>query len=276
MQPEPSPPPTSIDAHHDGTVDKMLVLIVENHSLSEMQREMSSVAGLGDQFGYANNYRALTHPSLPNYLAIVGGDTYGVSDDDPPGAHPISAPSVFGAAIRNGRTAKVYADAMSSPCQQDNDGTYAVKHNTWAYFVNERDLCDQYDVPLTALAADIDKGKLPTVGMVIPDLCNDAHNCPLAQADKWLAGVLDPVLQGPDWASGRLVVVVTADEDDRTQDNQILTVVANPGLAHVVATAPLTHYSLARSLADIAGVTPLRNATTAPSLLKSFGLTAAR
>lgn len=269
-----STPPAPSGVQPPGVVDKVLVFIVENHSFDEMQSEMSSVTGLGDQFGYAQDYRALTHPSLPNYLAIAGGDTYGVTDDDPPAVHPISGPSVFGRAIDNGRTAKLYADAMVTPCQQANGGTYAVKHNPWAYFVDERDLCDEYDVPLDALGADIDQGSLPSVGMVVPDLCNDAHDCPLAQADSWLADQIDHVLHGPDWASGRLAIVVTADEDDQTQDNQILTVVANPAVTHAVATDPLTHYSLARSLADVAGVPPLGEAGTAPPLLESFGLAA--
>ena len=272
MPPSASAPAAVASA---GVVEKMLVFIVENHSFDEMESEMGSVAGLGDQYGYAQDYSALTHPSLPNYLAIAGGDTYGVTDDDAPSVHPILGPSVFGRTLASGGTAKTYADAMTSPCQQDNGGTYAVKHNPWGYFVDERDLCDQYDVPLGALAADIDQGALPSVGLVVPDLCNDAHDCPLSQADAWLAEQIDHVLQGPDWASGRLAIVVTADEDDQTQDNRILTVVAHPGLAHTVATTPLTHYSLARSLADVAGVAPLGNAATAAPLLESFGLTAA-
>jgi acid phosphatase len=81
-------------------------------------------------------------------------------------------------------------------------------------------------------------------------------------------------MNGPDWASGGLAIVITADEDDGAHGNRVLTVVAHPALSHVVVDARLTHYALSRSYAEVAGVRPLRNAVDARSLLQRFGLTA--
>lgn len=262
----------AVEGGRDRGVDKVLVFIIENHAFNEMRAEMPYVSGLADTYGYAGSYFALEHPSLPNYLAIAGGDTFGVADDDPPAVHPVHGESVFGAALDAGSTAKVYADAMERPCQDEDSGTYAVKHNPWPYFVDERDACTQGDVPITDLATDVDRGELPSVGLVVPDMCHNAHDCPLEEADGWLQEQVDEVLQGPDWESGRLAVVITADEDDDTQSNQVLTVVAHPSLHHVVVDDGLTHYSLAHSLADVAGVAPLRNAAGAVPLLAAFGL----
>ena len=122
---------------------------------------------------------------------------------------------------------------MQSPCQQENQDSYAVRHNPWAYFVDERSLCDEHDVPLDRLAADVDSGNLPAVGMLVPDVCHDAHDCPLAEADAWISDQIGMVMDGPDFATGRLAVVITADEDDGSDNNRILTVVAHPGLEHV-------------------------------------------
>jgi acid phosphatase len=80
-------------------------------------------------------------------------------------------------------------------------------------------------------------------------------------------------MKGPDWRSGHLAIVITADEDDRDHGNRILTVVAHPALHHVVVSAPLTHYALSRAYADVAGFAPLHHARTAPDLLRRFGLT---
>ncbi len=256
------------------TVDKILVVVVENHSFAQMQSEMPFTSGLAAQYGYADDYVALAHPSLPNYLAVLAGDMLGVTDDDPPSAHRLSGPSVFGATIRQGSTAKVYVDAMQSPCQQEDEGTYAVRHNPWTYFVDERSLCDEHDVPLADLAADVDSGNLPTVGMLVPDECHDAHDCPLAQADTWIRDQVGMVMNGPDFGTGRLAVVITADEDDGSDNNRILTVVAHPGLQHAVVHARLDHYSLSRAYAEVADVRPLRRAAAAPSLLGAFGLRA--
>lgn len=253
-------------------VRKLMVVVVENHSLGEMRRQMPYVRSLANRYGYATHYSAQTHPSLPNYLAIVGGSTFGVHDDGSPSEHPISGRSVFGEAVRSGRTAKVYADAMSKPCQTSPAGTYAVKHNAWAYFRDERSLCRRHDVPVRALARDARRGRLPTIGMIVPDLCHDAHNCPLGKADDWLRAHLRPLTSGPDWKAGRLAIVITSDEDDDHHGNRILTVVADPALHHKVVSRPLDHYSLARSYANVAGVRALRHARGARPLLQAFGL----
>ncbi len=102
------------------TVEKLLVVVVENHSFAQMQSEMPFTTGLATQYGYADDYVALTHPSLPNYIAMLAGDPLGVTDDEPPSAHPLPGPSVFGEAVRQGSTATVYVDAMQSPCQQED------------------------------------------------------------------------------------------------------------------------------------------------------------
>jgi acid phosphatase len=237
-----------------------------------MRTGLPWVARLGDRYGHTTRYRGIRHPSLPNYLAIAGGSTFGVADDDPPSAHRLSSPSVFGRALAAGRSAAVYADGMGSRCQTDSAGRYAVRHNPWTYFPGERAACQRHDLPLRRLAGAIRHGHLPAVGMVIPDLCHDAHDCALSVANDWLRHQIRAVMAGPDWAAGRLAVVVTADEDDNDHGNSVLTVVAHPTLHHAVAARSMTHYALSRSLSEVAGTAPLRHARRAPSLLRELGL----
>lgn len=168
--------------------------------------------------------------------------------------------------------ATVYAEGMTSCCEQVDDGQYAVRHNPWTYFRSEHRLCHRNDVPLGRLRGDVDAGELPRVGLVVPDLCNDAHNCSLGHADAWLKRKVGMLLDGTDFSSGHLAVVVTADEDDGDHGNRVLTVVAHPHIHHVVVRHKLTHYSLSRSYAEAAGIKPLRKAADARSLLGAFGL----
>jgi len=267
-----TPAPATAGPGGAGTASKLLVFVVENHSLSAMQREMPATFGLAQRYGYALGYRALSHPSLPNYLALAGGDTHGITDDRDPAAHPLSGASVFGRALAAGRTARTYAEGMVRNCQTANSGRYAVRHNPWTYHVGERAACARGDVPLTAFVGDVAAGRLPNAGLVVPDTCHDAHDCPASVADDWLRTELGLVMSGPDWTAGRLVVVVTADEDDHDQVNRVLTVVLSPQLSGRVVTRPLTHYSLARLYAEVAGVAPLRRARQAPSMARAFGL----
>jgi acid phosphatase len=250
--------------------------MIENHSLDQMRQGMPFTYGLAQHYGYATDYHAIAHPSLPDYLAIAGGSTFGVTDDNPPSAHPVHGASVFDQALGMGKTAGLYAEGMPSNCATVDSNQYAVRHNPWAYFVDERAACGRYDVPLTALPGDVQGGRLPNAGMVIPDICNDAHNCGLATADNWLRDQVGAVMSGPDWASGHLAIVITADEDDYSSGNVVLTVVVHPSLHGVVVSSPLGHYSLTRFYDEALGAAPLRNAAAAPSLAAAFGLTVAR
>lgn len=272
----PTAPPTARRAT-TRDVSKVVVFVVENHSSKQMRTEMPYTASLADRYAYADEYSALSHPSLGNYIAIAAGSTFGITDDRSPSAHPVHGPSVFSQALTAGKTAAIYAEGMTRNCSLHNGGDrYVVRHNPWTYFVDDRPNCARYDVSSTELRADIDGGVLPHLGIVVPDLCHDAHDCSLATADAWLRTIIESVLAGLDWKSGHLAIVITADEDDHDhgheQGNRVLTTVVHPSLRHVVIHTPLTHLSLSRFLSEVVGQPPLRDATSAPSLGDAFGL----
>ena len=39
------------------------------------------IGSLAKKYGVATNYHGISHPSLPNYLAMTSGSTWGVADD---------------------------------------------------------------------------------------------------------------------------------------------------------------------------------------------------
>src|SRR3954469_1574465 len=95
---------------------KVLVLVEENKTQGSALLGMPYLASLARTYGHTTHYRAIRHPSLPNYLAIAGGSTFGVVNDAGPARHRLSGPSVFDRAIAAGSTAKTYAEAMPSNC----------------------------------------------------------------------------------------------------------------------------------------------------------------
>ncbi len=109
--------------------------------------------------------------------------------------------------------------------------------------------------------------------MVIPDICNDGHDCSAATADRWLSRWLPIITSGPDFRSGHLTIVVTWDEDDGTSGNRIACVVINPALAAQTVDARLDHFALSAAISDLGQQPPLRDAEAAPNLLTAFGLT---
>jgi hypothetical protein len=260
-------------------ITKVLTVIEENHGQTSALNGMPYLASMARTYGRTTAYRTLTHPSLPNYLAMAGGSTFGVHDDGSPARHPLAGRSVFDAAVATRHTAKTYAEGLPSVCATSPRGRYAVKHNPWSYFSDtaSQKACHTGDVPSGTTTAgpldnDVARGTLPHVGLLVPDLCHDAHDCSLPTADTWLKGWLGTVMNGPDYRSGRLAVVVTFDEVDGPGKGSILTVVIAPTLHRRTVTAPLSHLSWCRWMTDLIDAPPLRQAAGAPSLGRAFGL----
>lgn len=284
--PTPTPPPTQATTAATPTtpvvaggagITKVLTVVEENHGQSSALSGMPYLATMARTYGQTTAYRTLSHPSLPNYLAMAGGSTFDVHDDASPARHPLAGRSVFD--VTAPHTARTYAEDMPTPCATSPQGRYAVKHNPWPYFSDpaSRSACQQGDLPSGtptsgALHDDVVQGTLPTVGLLVPDLCHDAHDCSLATADTWLKGWLTTVLSGPDYRAGHLAVVVTFDENEGSDTGSILTVVIAPTLHARTVSAPLSHLAWARWMTDLTGSAPLRLAATAPSLGRAFGL----
>lgn len=271
----PSPAPTRAPARPS----KVLVIVEENRGQPTAARQMPYLASLARRYGSTTSYRGVAHPSLPNYLALAGGSTYGVRDDASPATHRLTGPSLFDRAIAAGRTARTYAESMPRPCATTSSGRYAVKHNPWAYFsdAQSRTNCRRFDLPAGtpaggALRTDIDRGTLPTLGLLVPDLCHDGHDCPLSTADGYLRSWLPRVLAGPDYRAGRLAVVVTFDEDEGRSGNVVLTAVISPYTTQVVSRTAFSHYSLARYFAQLIGRPAPGRAAGAADLRPAFGI----
>lgn len=259
------------------SVSKLLVIVEENETTAAYA-QMPYLKSLSSHYGTATGYTGLVHPSLGNYLAMVSGQgsgTCGLSDPLPASC-PQSEATVFGHALSAGRTATIYAESMTTPCQGTNSNPYAARHNPWAYFAAERSLCAAHDVPAGtttsgALRSDIDAGTLPNAGLIVPNLVNDAHDGTLGQADHWLHQWVPQIMAGPDYRAGRLAVVITFDEGAGTNQN-IPFVIVHPSLTAKVITTRYTHYGLARLYTDILGLAPLQAGATEPGLRAAFGL----
>jgi acid phosphatase len=259
---------------------KVLLIVDENRTEHAARHRMPFLARIGNRYGHTTHYRALAHPSLPNYLALSGGSTFGVRDDGDPSVHSIRGRSVFDQALARQHTATAYAESMPTRCARTSSGSYAVRHNPWTYFASatSRANCRHHDVPAGTVRAgalhhDIVKGTLPDIGMLTPNLCNDGHNCSPAVADHWLRRWVTAIRRGPDWTSGRLAVVVTFDENDGSHHpNTVLTTVLSPSITHVVSAVHLTHYSWTRYADHLIGAHPLRHARQAHSLRTAFDL----
>ncbi|MGH3320320.1 MAG: alkaline phosphatase family protein [Streptosporangiaceae bacterium] len=230
--------------------------------------------------GLATNYEGVAHPSLPNYLAATGGSTFGVTDDAGPDAHPIEARSLFGELARGGRQWRGYVESMPGRCALDSSGEYAVKHNPAVYYRRIRGQCAKWDVPMGGLrsgafASVLRKDALPALSFVVPNLCHDTHDCPVARGDAWLARWIPRIVASPAYRHGDTVIFLTWDEGEGGQ--HIPLIVVSPTTPRGTRVdRRLNHDALLATAADLLGVRPPGKAATALSMRSAFHLGTAR
>ena len=278
--PPPPPPPPSDCGTKTGppaTYAHVIWIWMENHSYSEIVGSPAApyLNSLASDCGLATNYTAVTHPSLPNYVAATSGNTWGIADDNPPSSHPLAASSIF----QQAGSAGSYEESMPSSCDLTSSGTYAVKHNPEAYYTNIRTACAANDVPMGttssgAFAAALGSGNLPKFSFVTPNLCNDMHDCSVQTGDAWLQSWVPKITASPAYQAGNTVLFITWDEDDSSSANHVATIVVSPYTAPGTKSATaFTHYSLLRTTEQLLGITTfLGNAAGAASMRAAFGL----
>jgi len=244
------------------------VLVLENHGFSEIAGHSPYLNRLAAACALATNYHAVSHPSLPNYLALTSGSTHGIASDCTDCT--VSSPSIFGQLRGSWHS---YLEAMPSPGFAGAfSGDYAKKHNPAAYYPGVASAYARLDVPLGDLREALSTGALSRFTLVVPDLCNDEHNCPPGTGDAWLALWLPRLFASPAYENGTTALFVTYDEASG-DGNRVYTVVASPSVApHTVVATRFDHYSLLRTVESLLGLPCLANACSARSMAAAFRL----
>jgi hypothetical protein len=265
------PPPGSCGALvglQPAVYQHVIWIIFENKSFGEIIGSSAApyINSLASRCGLATAYKAVTHPSLPNYIAMTSGSTQGVTDNSPPSSHPLSVASIF-SQTGAGRW-KSLEESMPANCNQTDAYPYSVHHNPAAYYTNIRTDCARQDIAL---------GSTPDISsrftFVTPNLCHDMHDCSVSTGDTWLSAFLSKILSSTTYTSGGTAVFVVWDEDDSSAGNLVPLLVISP------YTAPGTrfglaagHYAMLRTTEDMLGLGCLGAACAARSMRSAFGL----
>ena len=243
--PSPRPAPTHV-----------FVIVMENRSYSQALTG-GYTAQLAARYGVAVNYHGVTHPSLPNYLAMTSGSTWAVTDD---GFHRLPAGGIGAELTNAGIGWRAYMEGMNNGCF-NSAYPYALKHNPFAYYGAA---CPANVVPFTQFARDMAAPDVPRFVWITPGLCHDGHDCSTAVADTWLAQTVPTILGTSAWQNGG-VLFITWDEGEDTA-NSVLTLVIRPGAAHAASAHAYNHYSLLATIEDALGVPRLGAARDAAAM----------
>jgi phospholipase C len=250
----------------------IVVIVFENKSYDEVVGSPSAPAfnRLARTGALLTRYYAVAHPSLPNYLALVSGSTHGVTIDCT--TCSVRARNLVDLLEARRRSWKVYAEGLPrSGFPGAQVGRYVKKHNPFQYFadVAANPRRRQRIVPLSQLRADLASHRLPSFSLVVPDLCHDMHDCPVATGDRWLRGLLPALLSSGRLAGG--VVFVAFDEGPFTDTagggGHIPVWAVGPTVRPGArSSALLTHYSLLRTIEDAWGLSRLGRSASARAI----------
>ena len=249
-----------------GSIQHVFIIMMENRGYSQVWNTTATpyITSLGNQYIRATNYHSVIHPSLPNYLQLVAGDNYGITTDClPSDSCHVTGQSIADSLEAKGLTWKAYMESMPAPCTPTISGDYAPKHNPFIYFDSIRNnpvRCAAHDVPYTTLATDLlSPGITPNFAFISPNECNDMHSCSIGTGDTWLKNNLPAILTSAACTTQKCLVVVTWDEDDHSEGNQVLTIFAGSAAQTGGGTSDVAygHYSLLRTVEQIFGLPTL-------------------
>jgi hypothetical protein len=260
------------------TVSHVVWIWMENHALAQIigARGAGFITSLAASCGLATNYRAVAHPSLPNYIAATSGSTGDIHADGPPARYAQTDASIFG---QLGQAAGSYEESMPINCALADHGAYVARHNPEVYYLAVRGTCRRMDLPLGSASAGpfrraLASGNLPAFSFVAPNTCDDMHSCGVAAGDAWLAEWVPLIANSGLYREGKLVLFIAWDENDGAAGNRVpLIVVSSFTRPGTVSRVRFSHYSLLRTTEALLGLHVfLGHAASARSLRASFGL----
>lgn len=245
-----------------GEISHVVVILMENEEYASVIGSPSAPYenSLVSKYALAADYFGVAHPSLPNYLALVAGSTFGITTDCQPAqcSLPSNVTTIATLIDSHHLSWKEYAESMPTNCSQvvSPDVLYYPKHDPFVYFGsitgnngtgNTSSYCDSHVVSTGQFYADLQAGDLPNFSFITPNICDDAHSCPLSMGDQWLSNFVPKVIASSSFASAALFIVYDEGSTNDTAGGGgmvpciLVSPFAKPGY---VSEVEYSHYSL--------------------------------
>jgi len=272
-----------------GAIRHVIIIVMENEGYGSVIGSPSAPYQnqLASQYALAANYFAVSHPSLPNYLALVAGDTLGVTSDCLPAQCALPNTTITSLLDGKGLTWKEYAESMPASCSQNDsqDGLYVAKHDPFVYIDGitgnsgsgaTSAYCGSHVVPFTQFSKDLTSSNLPSYSFITPNLCDDAHSCALSTGDQWLSTIVPGIINSSSFATTALFIVYDEGSNNAgfgpNSGGQVVCMLVSPfARTGYVSQVPYSHYSLLATVEAIFNTGNLgRNDATAAVMSDLF------
>ncbi len=271
--------------------DHILVIMEENEEYASIigNSNAPNLNAYATTYGLATNYDSVTHPSAPNYVALMGGSYFGIQDDNAWQTHKLKDPDLTSELDAAKLTWKGYFQSMPHPGFKGDCSRgacyYASKHNGPIYYdkVNQHKSELLKEVPITQLTTDL-AGTMPNYAEIVPDICHDMHggtgtcanstnNQLIAAGDSYAAGLVSQITAAPFWNTGNNAIVIVWDEGTSNiggGGHVVAIVISNTGVRGVQDATSYNHYSLLATVQDAFGLPCLQNTCTATPMAALF------
>jgi hypothetical protein len=244
-----TPTPTASIARSSAGYSHVVVVIEENYSGPAIIGQAPYLKSLAAQGEYFPNYRGVSHPSEPNYMALFSGATQHTDGSD--SCIKTSARSIVGEARAAGISVEGFVEGLSS------GSNYACRHDPFSQLADARRAETDFSKFPTNYAT------LPKLSFVVPNLTDDMHDNGIGPGDRWARTHLNGYAQ---WAKAHnSLLIVMSDENDADPNysanqpgengNGALAMVVGARIpAGKVAAGRFDHYSMLRTLEDLFGL----------------------
>ncbi len=238
--------PNSAHAH----LKHVFVIVLENHSKTSVIGDLNApfITSLATTYGTAANYYGVTHPSEPNYVAMITGSNQGINDDQP--THTFNVTNLVDQLESSGRSWNAYMESLPSVGftgfqYPANAALYVNKHNPFVLMDDIRNNAARlaHIKPYTDLRSDLGSGSAADFSFIVPNQCHDMHGgvfitvaadtrdgtpCPYGstkddpndaslkqKADAFVQEAVTTIMSSKAW-TGNSAIFVIADENDFT------------------------------------------------------------
>jgi hypothetical protein len=275
--------------------DHVVVVVEENRTKEQIIGDLVNapyINSLATGGVYLASIFAIEHPSQPNYLQLFAGSNQGVLDDElppnfsttPTSTYPFITPNLGAEIIAAGFTFAGFSEQIEAagatdwadydPHSDTQPGVYyRRKHNPWANWVAKVS-----PVPANQITGTVNRAftqfptnfsQLPTVSFIVPNQLHDMHDASRKEGDDWLRDNLNAYAV---WArTNNSLLIITWDEDDYKEDNQIPTIFHGANLRNgTVGGGTWTLHHLLRTLEDMYGTTHAGSAAQVRSIVGPF------
>lgn len=246
--------------------DHVVIVIIENKSFKGVIGNPTApyINQLAKQGALFTNSFAITHPSMPNYMAIFAGMTLVSSNEC--GAR-FNRPNLGSELIAAGFSFTGYAQGLPSVgftgCGAK--GGYAAQHNAWVHFTN---LPPEVNQPFSNFPSDLTQ--LPKLSIIEPVYTARM----ISISDTFLQQNLSAYVAFAQTHNSLLII--TCDEDDKKSGNHIPTIFVGPMVVPGEYNEKINHYNVLRTLEDMYGLAPLGKSADASPITDVWAQNAPR